>query len=201
MPIPFGNGKLAQERSALARKRKRLHFRLVNLASFQWISALSMNRSRAEAGDDQKAMLPDWSVQQEWSLEWIRLRLACVLRRKPASAMEQETVGSASWRDGGRSVMVRRLSIIAALALLGASTLSLAQQQELAVREITAGVFVHDGRTALMARQNDGAIANVGFIIGASAVAVIDSGGTVPQRRQRLGPIPAATPEPCRPSR
>src|SRR4029077_2766333 len=65
IPIPSANGILAQEGSALARKRKRLHFRLVNLACFQWISALAMNRSRAEAGDYQKAMLPDWSVQQE----------------------------------------------------------------------------------------------------------------------------------------
>src|SRR5260370_30550735 len=65
IPIPSGTRKLAQEGNALARTRKRLHFRLVNLASFQWISALSMNRSRAEAGDGQKAILPDWSVQQE----------------------------------------------------------------------------------------------------------------------------------------
>jgi hypothetical protein len=44
-------------------------------ASFHWISALATNRSRAEAGDDQNAMLPNWSVQQQWSLR--RIRLAC----------------------------------------------------------------------------------------------------------------------------
>ena len=94
--------------------------------------------------------------------------------------------------------MVRRLWIIAALALLGASTLSFAQQQELAVREIAAGVFVHDGQTALMTRENDGAIANVGFIVGASAVAVIDTGGSVREGRELLAAIRARTDKPIR---
>jgi hypothetical protein len=75
--------------------------------------------------------------------------------------------------------MVRSLWILAWLAIVCASTFSRAQQQELPAREVAQGVYVHDGVVALMTRENDGAIANIGFIIGDSAVAVIDSGGSV----------------------
>ncbi len=36
----------------------------------------------------------------------------------------------------------------------------------IACRAIAPGIFVHNGQTALMTRENDGAIANIGFIIG-----------------------------------
>lgn len=94
--------------------------------------------------------------------------------------------------------MARRIWFLAALVLLGTPDLSRAQQQELPVNEIAPGVFVHNGKTALMTRENDGAIANVGFIIGESAVAVIDTGGSVRQGRQLLAAIRARTDRPIR---
>ncbi|MGB8398290.1 quinoprotein relay system zinc metallohydrolase 2 [Bradyrhizobium sp.] len=94
--------------------------------------------------------------------------------------------------------MAHHASVLAALALLGASTFSNAQQQELAVSEIARGVFVHAGQTALMIRENDGAIANIGFIIGESAVAVIDTGGSVREGAQLLAAIHARTDKPVR---
>jgi quinoprotein relay system zinc metallohydrolase 2 len=88
--------------------------------------------------------------------------------------------------------------LFAALAVLGASTFSRAQQQDLPVTEIAPGVFVHEGVHQLMTRQNDGAIANVGFIIGDSAVAAIDTGGSVREGQQLLAAIRARTDKPIR---
>lgn len=94
--------------------------------------------------------------------------------------------------------MALRVWILAALAILGASTFSRAQQQELEVTEIAPGLFVHHGVTALMTRENDGAIANIGFIIGESAVAVIDTGGSVREGQRLLAAIRARTDKPIR---
>ncbi|WP_024507272.1 quinoprotein relay system zinc metallohydrolase 2 [Bradyrhizobium sp. ARR65] len=94
--------------------------------------------------------------------------------------------------------MIRRLWTLALLPLLCASTVSRAEQRELPVTQIAPGVYVHQGATALMSQDNDGAIANVGFIIGESAVAVIDTGGSVREGRQLLASIRSRTDKPIR---
>lgn len=48
----------------------------------------------------------------------------------------------------------------------------------LAIREIAPGVFVHQGDVALADGKNGGDIANLGFVVGRDAVAVIDAGNT-----------------------
>jgi quinoprotein relay system zinc metallohydrolase 2 len=120
-----------------------------------------------------------------------------VLRRKTNHRDGTEIVDIASWWHGGQT-MARYVLILASLVMLGISTLAQAQQTALPVSEIAPGVFVHGGLTALMTRENDGAIANIGFVVGNDAVAVIDTGGSVREGQQLLAAIRARTDRPIR---
>ncbi|MFN5035418.1 quinoprotein relay system zinc metallohydrolase 2 [Bradyrhizobium sp.] len=82
--------------------------------------------------------------------------------------------------------------------MLWAPTIARAQEAELPVSEVAPGIFVHTGVTALMTRENEGAIANVGFVIGDSAVAVIDTGGSVREGRQLLAAVRSHSDKPIR---
>ena len=70
--------------------------------------------------------------------------------------------------------------VVVALVLgaLATPTVSMHAPTPLPVTEIAPGVFVHIGVTALMTRENQGAIANIGFIIGSNTVAVVDTRGS-----------------------
>ncbi|WP_420839308.1 quinoprotein relay system zinc metallohydrolase 2 [Bradyrhizobium oropedii] len=82
--------------------------------------------------------------------------------------------------------------------MLWAPTIARAQEAELPVSEVAPGIFVHIGVTALMTSENEGAIANVGFVVGDSAIAVIDTGGSVREGRQLLAAIRSHSNKPIR---
>ena len=85
------------------------------------------------------------------------------------------------------------------LALIaGAIAFARAALVELPVREIAPGLFVFTGEMALMTRDNDGGIANLGFIIGDNDVAVIDTGGSVLEGQRLRSAIRARTDKPIR---
>jgi glyoxylase-like metal-dependent hydrolase (beta-lactamase superfamily II) len=118
-------------------------------------------------------------------------RCAGLLRRR----LEPEV-----WRCrvGGSSQRIGYCLALSLLTVLLSSPVAHAQPPQLSVAEIAPGLFVHIGAIALMTRENEGAIANVGFVVGNDAVAVIDTGGSAREGQELLAAIRARTDKPIR---
>lgn len=65
-------------------------------------------------------------------------------------------------------------------------------------KKIADGVFVLQGVDQLMTAANDGAIANLGFVVGRDEVAAIDSGGSMVEAKAFLAAIANTTGKPVR---
>lgn len=96
---------------------------------------------------------------------------------------------------GANRILVYVLFI---LVLSSGTALSQGNTRPLHVQELAPGLFVHQGVHALMNAENAGAIANVGFIVGNEAVAVIDTGGSYSQGEALLAAVAEKTDKPIR---
>jgi quinoprotein relay system zinc metallohydrolase 2 len=97
------------------------------------------------------------------------------------------------------SGIIRRLLRLAiAIAGLFAMPAAHAETVPLPVTEIALGIFVHNGVHEEASAANDDAIANIGFIIGAAAVAVVDPGGSFEEGSALRAAIRARTDRPIR---
>ncbi len=74
----------------------------------------------------------------------------------------------------------------------------MALAEPLELREVAPGAYLHEGVHEEMSAGNQAGIANIGFIVGEEAVAVIDSGGTAAQGRRLRAAIRRVTNLPIR---
>ena len=101
----------------------------------------------------------------------------CAERLAPP-AFESEAACAAGRAERAEAWIAARAGLAITAARCVAQTALARAIPPLEVVEVADGVFVHEGRYEVPSEQNAGDIANLGFVIGAEAVAVIDAGGS-----------------------
>jgi len=72
---------------------------------------------------------------------------------------------------------MKKRVLLSLIIFLGLLTMKCQAKDTLVVQKIAPGWYFHFGHHELPNRENHGAIANIGFVVGSSCVAVLDSGG------------------------
>jgi quinoprotein relay system zinc metallohydrolase 2 len=109
--------------------------------------------------------------------------------------MENRTALRAMSRAVSRTEFLRGLAAAAVAPLVGGPGRA---EPTTFAEEIAPGVFVHQGWHSLTTRENAGDIANCGFIVGADAVAVIDTSGSALMGRLLRACVRSVTDRPIR---
>jgi quinoprotein relay system zinc metallohydrolase 2 len=91
-----------------------------------------------------------------------------------------------------------RRSVAAALIFVLGGNAFADDIKPLAMEQVAPGIFVHQGVHGEVTAENHGGIANIGFIVGTEAVAVIDSGGSAMEGRRLRAAVRAVTDLPIR---
>ncbi len=94
--------------------------------------------------------------------------------------------------------MARLLALLIGLGVALLPTLVCAAQPLFELQQVAPGAFAHFGRIEVQTRDNAGDTSNIGVIVGADAVAVIDTGGSVAVGRELLQAIRGITDKPVR---
>jgi quinoprotein relay system zinc metallohydrolase 2 len=97
-----------------------------------------------------------------------------------------------------REALWQSAAALAAPGLAGARPARARETPPLPVVEVAPGVLVHQGAHQLASAGNLGNIANIGFVVGEKAVAVIDSGGSAAGGARLRAAIRARTGLPIR---
>jgi quinoprotein relay system zinc metallohydrolase 2 len=97
-----------------------------------------------------------------------------------------------------RPRFVLLLRQVAFLALAVAPALAHADSSGMVLSEIASGIFIHNGVHEDASRENGDDIANIGFILGTDAVAVVDPGGSYREGIELRKAIRARTELPIR---
>ena len=95
-------------------------------------------------------------------------------------------------------MMVFCLAICVALLARGHAAQEIPPEAPLDVNKIAPGVFVSEGAIEIFSPANRGHIANIGFVVGTQAVAVIDTGGSFKTGQALLAAVRQQTDLPVR---